>query len=388
MQLVNLGGGTGFLKAGLLGFAGSGKTFTAIKLAIGTRAFQKLDGPVAMLDTEAAAQYVAPMVKAETGKDLLGVQTRVLKDAIEFLKTCQAQGVSVAVIDSVTHLWRELCDSYLKQVNEALKAKGKNYTRNRLEFQDWGPIKAKWEEFSNLYLNAPMHVIIAGRAGYEYDYEQREDGSGKDLVKTGIKMKTEGEFGYEPSLLIQMERIQQASDGSLLNHIVHRATVIKDRFGVLDGHSFDNPDFTFFKPFVERLTPGAIATAPTGGQTPMGVDETGDTEWHREKKLRTIYCEEIQSLLVLHFPGQSAGEKQAKAALIMKMFGTGSWTAVENMDSQKLKAGLDGLAAAIEVQKGGAAEKPAEAPKDGAKATVEFFGGDKAPKKGEKVSVK
>ena len=40
--------------------------------------------------------------------------------------------------------------------------------------------------------------MIAGRAGYDYDYEQREDGTGKDLVKTGIKMKTEGEFGFEP----------------------------------------------------------------------------------------------------------------------------------------------------------------------------------------------
>lgn len=382
MELVNLGGGTAYLKAGFLGFAGSGKTYTAAKLAIGVRKFQGLEGEIAMLDTEAAAQYIAPMVKAETGKDLLGYQSRALKDAIEFLRLCQAKKVSCAIIDSVTHLWREVCDSYLKQVNEQLAKKGRN-PRTRLEFQDWGPIKAKWEEFSNLYLNMPMHVIIAGRAGYEYDYEQREDGTGKDLVKTGIKMKTEGEFGYEPSLLVQMERIQQAADGSLLNHIVHRATVIKDRFGVLDGKESDNPGFDFFKPFIERLTPGAHAAVKTDGQTPMAVDDSGDAEWQKERKLRAIYCEEIQGALLVYFPSQSTEDKKAKAFLIHTLFGTHSWTAVESMDSARLKEGMNRLPGAVIEYKASLAPGATAPLEGGAKEVTEFFGGKNGGKKAE-----
>jgi len=385
MELGNLGGGTGFLKAGLLGFAGSGKTYTAAKIAAGTRAYQKLTGPIAMLDTEAAAQYIAPMIRAETGKDLLGVQTRVLKDAVEFLKVCQAQGVSVAILDSVTHLWREVCDSYLKQVNEKLAEKGKS-PRRRMEFQDWAPIKAEWAKFSDLYLNVPMHVIICGRAGYEYDFEQREDGTGKDLIKTGIKMKTEGEFGYEPSLLIQMERIQLGEDDKLLKKIIHRATVIKDRFGVLDGITFDNPDFGFFEPFVKMLTPGQLAVAPTEGQTDMKVDEAGDAEWQRERKRRAIYCEEIQGVILMSFPGMSADEKKAKATILHDVFGTYSWEAVQGMDADKLKLCLEALPHAIEEYRKSLAQPSAPAPakpapeKTGAEKVAEHFG-DKPEKK-------
>ncbi len=384
MQLTNLGGGAGFVKGGALGFAGSGKTYTLTCLAIGIRKQFKLDGPIGMFDTEAAAQYVAPMVKAETGNDLVGFQSRVLRDSIDFLKSCKEQGVSVAIVDSVTHLWREVCDSYMKQVNEALAKKGKN-PRTRLEFQDWGPIKAKWEEFANLYLNIPMHVLIAGRAGYEYDYEDREDGTGKDLVKTGIKMKTEGEFGFEPSLLFQMERVQLGGDGKIMKKIAHRCTVLKDRFGVLDGKECDDPTFAFFKPFVDLLTPGSHAAVATGGQTDMGVGEAGDAEWSRERKTRTIYCEEIQGLLTAAFPGQSADDKKAKATIIFRLFGTYSWTAVESCESGKLKAGLDAMQGAIEeYRKAGAPASPKpEAPqaeKPGAEKVTEFFGGEQEPK--------
>lgn len=373
MELKNLGGGTGYLKAGLFGFGGSGKTFTAAKLATGTRAFQKLQGPVAMLDTEAAAQYIAPLVKAETGLDLIGKQTRVLRDAIEFLRACKDQGVSVAIIDSVTHLWREVCDSYLKQVNEKLREKGK-HERSRMEFQDWAPIKAEWGKFADLYLNIPMHVIICGRAGYEYDFEQREDGSGKDLVKTGIRMKTEGEFGYEPSLLIHMEQVQIDGDRKFLSNIIHRATITKDRFGVLDGQSHDNPDFAFFRPFVERLTPGTLAVAPTDGQTDMKVDDAGDADWSRERKRRAIFCEEIQGALLVSFPGQSADEKKAKAALLHDLFGTYSWEAVQGMDADKLKLGLDNIPEAIKNYKAGLAQpiKPPPGKTEAEKAADHF----------------
>lgn len=388
MQLVSLGGGAGFLKAGILGFAGSGKTYTSAVIAAGVRKAQGLKGPIAMFDTEAAAQYIAPMVKRDTGLDLVGAQSRALKDAIEFLKACQAQGVSVAILDSVTHLWRELQDSYLKQVNTALAAKGRN-PRTRLEFQDWGPIKAEWEKFANLYLNIPMHVIICGRAGYDYDYEDvegRDDGK-KQLVKTGIKMKTEGEFGYEPSLLIQMERVQQAADGSILPYIVHRATVIKDRFGVLDGKSADNPGFDFFRPFVDLLTPGQAVSVDTTAKTDLHVDESGDAEWQRERKLRAIFCEEIQGKLTAVWPGQSAEEKKNKVEVIHRLFGTRSWTQVEGLRSEVLKGGLDAMDAVVETLKKPGEEAPAkEEPKKLADALPVAGEGAKKARRAEAVA--
>jgi hypothetical protein len=105
---------------------------------------------------------------------------------------------------SVTHTWRELCEAYLKQVNErrARHAREKHWTfkpQRSLEFQDWGTVKGLWNDnWTQFYLNAPLHLIICGRAGYEYDFEETDNGK-KELVKTGVKMRTEAEFGFEPS---------------------------------------------------------------------------------------------------------------------------------------------------------------------------------------------
>lgn len=369
-MLTSLGTGVGYLKAGFLGFNKSGKTYTAKELAIGVRDHFKLEGPIAMLDTEGGAQYIAPDVKKRTGKDLIGAQTRALDEAVAFVKECETSGVSVAIVDSVTHLWREVCDSYLKQVNEARAKLNKN-PRTRLEFQDWGPIKDRWAKFSNAYLNSKLHIIICGRAGFEYDYQDISgDGDGKkELVKTGVKMKTEGEFGYEPSLLVEMERVQRDSAGRVEGRITHRATVIGDRFGVIDGKEQDNPTFEFFKPHVSLLIPGAHVAVDTEKQSKLPIDESGDAEWNRERRQRAIFAEEIQGALTAAWPGQSAPEKACKIEVIYRIFATRSWTAVENMESTRLRDGCAKISAEVEKLKAEAAadakanEKPEKAEK-------------------------
>lgn len=337
--LQTLGTGQGYLNVGILGFPKSGKTYTATKLASGTRAYLGLDGPIVMFDTEGGSEYVAQMVLRETGKPLIGVRSRSFDDLMRAAQEALDIGASVFIADSMTHVWRELCDAYLKGINDVRRAQNKP-PRTRLEFQDWGPIKAKWAKWTDFYLNAPMHKIICGRAGYDYDYEDREDGSGKDLVKTGVKMKTEGEFGFEPSLLVEMERVQVMTDQT---RILHRATVIGDRFNVIDAQWADNPTFEFFRPHIDCLVPGAHAPIDTETKSDLGVNEDGDSHFYRERKARTIICEEIQGELLRKWPGQTGPEKSAKIEALEAAFGTRSWTAVESMDSTKLRAGLAAL---------------------------------------------
>src|SRR5262245_11780671 len=189
--LTTLGQGQGYLKAGFLGFQKSGKTYTAAKLAIGTRNFFALEGPIAMFDTEGGSEYIAPMIRKETGKELLGIRSRSFDDLMRVSDECAAAGVSVLLVDSVTHVWRELCDAFLKQINERLASyKPPRARRRRLEFQDWAEVKGVWSRWTDYYLNSALHIIICGRAGYEYDFEENEDGK-KELIKTGIKMRSE-----------------------------------------------------------------------------------------------------------------------------------------------------------------------------------------------------
>jgi AAA domain len=341
--LQKLGTGQGHLKAGFLGFQKSGKTYTAALLGIGTRKVFGLTGPLAMYDTEGGSEYIAPLVKRETGIDMVGMRSRSFDDLVSMAHECVEAGVSVLVVDSVTHVWRELCDAYMKQVNEGIERQNERFSkkrplRSRLEFQDWAHVKGVWARWADFYVNSPLHIIICGRAGYEYDMQDNDRG-GKELVKTGIKMKTEGEFGFEPSLLVEMER-EQESNGEGGFTLRRRATVLGDRFGVIDGATTIDPTFEFFAPHVAMLKPGAHATIDTRVKTDTGVDEEGDGEWGRERKSRTILCEEIQGELVAVYPGQKAEEKKAKADLIFAAFKTRSWTAVESMDSDRLRRGL------------------------------------------------
>lgn len=339
--LGTLGEGQGFLKAGFLGFQKSGKTWTSMLLAIGVRQQFGLTGPIAMYDTEGGSEYIAPKVLEATGQRLVGLKSRAFGDLCTMAEECIAAGVSVLIADSMTHVWRELCDAYLQQVNDQRKAR--NYKpRQKLEFQDWAHVKGVWSRWTDFYINSPLHIIICGRAGYEYDMEKNEETGRTELVKTGIKMKTEGEFGFEPSLLVEMERVQTPDgDGGFV--LGRQATILGDRFGTIDGKTMVNPTYAFFKPHIDLLTPGAHSTVNVAVSTATGVDETGDTDWQREKKARTILCEEIQGAITASYPGQTAAEKKAKGDLLFQVFETRSWTAVENLPSERLRAGLEAI---------------------------------------------
>jgi hypothetical protein len=279
------------------------------------------------------------MVRKETALDLLGVRARSFSALISFADDCIKEKVSVGVVDSITHPWRELCDSYLVQLNE--KRVGKGWQKiGRLEFQHWGEIKAMWEPWSEFFLNSPLHLIVCGRAGAIWEFEKNEEGR-KELVKAGTKMKVEGEFGFEPSLLIEMER-EQVPDGQGGFKLIHIATVLGDRFGVLDGKTETNPTFEFFQPHIAMLRAGAHAPVDVSTKTRTGADVEGG-DWEKERRQRTILCEEIQGAIVSKYPGQTNEEKRTKGDLLFEIFGTRSWTKVENMQSSMLRDGLQRL---------------------------------------------
>jgi hypothetical protein len=338
--MQSFGTGTGYLKAGFLGFPKSGKTWTAMLLACGVRERLGLTAPIAIFDTEGGGEYVAHEIQKRTGAQPIGIRSRKFDDLLSVAKECESGAASVLIVDSITHVWRELCDAYLKQLNERRAKKGQSQ-QLRLEFQDWNTIKPKWATWTDFYLNSRLHVVICGRAGYEYDFEERDDDSGKkDLIKTGVKMKTESEFGFEPSLLVQMERVQ-SMERSKAKNIVHRATVLGDRFDAIDGAECDDPNYAFFAPHVDRLVPGEHAPIDTATGTDFGLDVDGDDTFNRERKLRVILAEKVQAALTERWPGQTKEDKQKKIAALKQAFGTTSWTEVETkLDSAALTRGL------------------------------------------------
>lgn len=332
--LGELGKGQGYLRAGFLGFQSSGKTMTAVKLACGVYNYFQLKGRIAMFDTEGGSEYIAAIVKKETGQSLLGVKSQSFQDLMDMKAECLSGGVDILLVDSVTHIWREICDSYLDHVN-ADRAKRNMSPRTKLEFQDWGPIKKKWAEWTMSYLNDPLHMIICGRAGFEYENEKNEETGKRELIKVGTKMKTETEFGFEPSLLVEMERIEIHEDAHT-TQVVHRATVNKDRFDVMDGLTCDDPTFEFFLPHVSRLKPGAHSEIRQQ-RTPMTIDEQGRSDWERLKHRRTKAWEEIENGLAIIYPSSQGKDKQARFMIYQSLAGTVSETKIQGLPPEQLE---------------------------------------------------
>jgi hypothetical protein len=326
-----------FLKMGLMGFAGSGKTHTASETAIGLinymreKGVEYADKPAFFLDTETGSDWVKPRFEA-AGIRLFTAKTRAFSDLLSAVKEAEKES-SLLLVDSISHFWTEICDSYMKEKR-----------RNRLQFEDWAFLKKAWAGFTDQFINSQLHIILCGRAGYEYDYFQDEAGK-KQLEKTGIKMKAEGEMGYEPSLLVLMEREMEME-----THKVHRtASIIKDRSTSIDGRQFHNPTFESFMPHIKYLNLGGRqlgVDTTRNSAAAIPADERDNRALHRK-----IVLDEIESLLVRYYPGQSGTEKKTKLELLKTHFNA-SWTEMEKlMPLSDLRAGYDGLHVALEGEK-------------------------------------
>jgi hypothetical protein len=328
--------GHSFLKAGIMGLAGSGKTYTASSIAIGLIGYMTDKGVtpkkrVAFVDTENGAAWLTPRF-AEVGIELMVARTRALPDLRDSIDWAQANA-DVLIIDSITHFWTVYCDEY---------ARRKRRDRG-LEFSDWNEVKREWRmNFTDRYLNSAVHIIMCGRQGYEYDMEKNQAGK-KELVKTGVKMKAEGETGFEPSLLVLMEQEHKMVNGDF-DSIDRVATVLKDRSTRLDGKSFRNPTFKDFLPHVQSLALGGIGvTIDTERDNSELFTEDGGDAWKHRETQRQIALEEIEAELVRQWPGQDKEAKAAKADALERLFATRSWTAVASRSLAQLQTARDAL---------------------------------------------
>lgn len=324
-------------KIGLYGTAGSGKTRTAVEVAIGLHKAIGSTKPVAAFDTEPAFSFVLPLFQKAGIELLIDDESRALVDLMKFMDDAEKQ-CDIVIVDSITHVWRDAQESYLKRLNDTRRRSGKK-PLYALEFQHWRPIKQAWGEFTDRFLSSKMHVIVCGRAGNVYEYQDKDDGSGKkELITTGTRMATEKELGYEPSLLIEM--LAHREDGKMVNI----ALVQKDRSDALNGKEISFPNYKKLEPHFRSLNIGGehFESMERRDSTEMfpDADESG---WDRESRMRTIYSEEIAELLKKHHPSQSVEDKQKRAELLEMFFDTRSWTAVENMRSEILQGGLSAM---------------------------------------------
>ncbi len=311
-----------YFKAGFMGEAGSGKTHTATLAMIGlikhlrAKGIPGSDKPVFMLDTEQGSAWIKPMFD-DAGIPFYVHKTRVFKDLVPAIREAEKEA-SGLLIDSVTHFWEELKTTY------ATSKPG----RSVLEFQDWAVLKSMWSKFSDAYVNSELHCVLCGRLGHEYEQVQDERTGKKKIEQSGVKMQAEKGLGYEPNILIWMEREMDLTSKT----ITRKAIVLKDRSQRLDGEQYPNPTFQTFLPHIDYLALGGKHEGVDTSRTSGDIIPDDDAPLSDMKSIRRgIVLDEIEALLVKHYPSTSAAEKQAKAALVLKHFRTSSWTEISKL---------------------------------------------------------
>ncbi len=312
-----------FLKMALEGFSGTGKTFTAVEIALGLHKKIKSTKPIAIYDTEKSMKALKPKFD-KAGIEVIVKESRSLADCTKTIDLCKDGAADIVIIDSITHVWESFIQAYREQ-----------YKRTFIQFQDWGILKPKWkQEFSDRVVLSNLHIIFTGRAGYEYEQEINEVTNKKELVKSGIKMKVENETEYEPDIVILMEKIKKLN-GKMT--IKRQATIIKDRTTIIDGKVFENPKYKDFQPAINLLLDGTYVESDiTEGKDTF---EHMEDEMFKKKTSRDIALELIESSIVRVAPGQSAKEKKLKVEILNKVFGTTSWTAISKMELNQLNEG-------------------------------------------------
>lgn len=260
------------------------------------------------------------------------VKTRAFSQLLDVAKECRQGAADILIVDSITHVWREIQSSYMAKLNENLR-----WPKTRMDIQDIMAIKTQWAPWPDEFLNSPLHIIICGREGNEWGHEEDEESGKLKLVAVGKKMKVEGEFGYEASLMVSMHAEQVAAATIRKKNkttekrpstIINVATILKDRYDIMNGQMIEMPTGEDFMPFLERLNPSLHHEVDTQNHSVGSMPES-DGGYNKEKTDRQILVEKIQGEIANLYPGQTAVEKKARQELMKRFFNSISWTEIE-----------------------------------------------------------
>lgn len=150
------------LKLAVTGAAGSGKTYSALRLAHG------LGSKVAVIDTENGS---ASLYSDKFQFDTLDMAPPFTHEKfIAAIKDAEAGGYEVLVIDSASHFWEGILDYKNK-----LDARGGN------SYTNWNDAGTKFKHILDAVLQSKLHVICCMRS--KMDYVQEKDDRGKTVIK-------------------------------------------------------------------------------------------------------------------------------------------------------------------------------------------------------------
>lgn len=251
-----------YARVALLGPAGSGKTYTAFRLA-----HQLADGgEIAVFDTErGSASKYAGDPNPDGGVFEFLVQDDMTdfapKRYIQAIRDAEAAGCKVIVFDSLSHAWAGP-GGILEFVDN--KKAASNSANSYTAWRDATPLH---NALVDALLSARLHVIVTMRTKMEYTLE--EDSKGKKVPrKVGLQPIQRDGVEYEFDLIVDMDQAI--------------ATVSKSRCPTLAAKRFNEPGADMAKLLIAWLTAGApresVPQASSAPRQPEQRQQSGNQD--------------------------------------------------------------------------------------------------------------
>ncbi|MCA1593061.1 MAG: ATP-binding protein [Acidobacteria bacterium] len=204
-----------YLRMGLAGAAGSGKTYTALLLAHGLCR----DKRVAVIDTEHGS---AAKVADRWDFDAISLETYPVKAFVDAIKTAEAEGYGALVIDSLSHAWTGT-GGVLDEKDRIAKSK---YGGN--SFAAWNDAGALQNQLIDAILKSKIHIIATLRSKMDYVLERDEKSGRSSPRKVGLAPIQRDDLPYEFDIFAHLEQD-------------HTLVVEKSRCSALVGAVIPNP---------------------------------------------------------------------------------------------------------------------------------------------------
>lgn len=197
------------LRLGLVGPAGSGKTYGALLVAMG------LGGRIAMIDTENGSGDLYAGL-GEYDVCTISAPYEVQK-YLAAIKDAERAGYDVLIIDSLSHAWAGEGGLLDQQGKIADSGRGNSYTA-------WRQVTPLHNKLVEAMLSSSCHIIATMRAKTEYVMEENDRGK-KEPRKVGMAPVQRDGMDYEFGVVFDL-----AAN--------HSAQVSKDRTSLFDGRVF------------------------------------------------------------------------------------------------------------------------------------------------------
>ena len=258
-----------YVKALIGGPSGSGKSYSALRMATGIAGREGKGTKIGYIGTEGMRDK---LYANEFDYDLISLEEYSPDYYEAAIDAFLEAGYKVIIVDSMTHLWNWVQD----QVQ--LTTKGDN------TFQAWGKYKKENKKIIEKILLAPAHIIVTGRGKDEYVLEANSRGKmAPRKVGVGVQQDKDIEYEYMVTWMIDQDThlAEAAKDNT---HIFEGKIKVLDEKAGEALYDWANDGDPVKSPKERAEEVKRIQDEITAKATELGGSKNKDMmEWYREK---------------------------------------------------------------------------------------------------------